>query len=73
MTTPSDSPESTAPGIRTLLHPPDFLEASLVAFAHALKVALIFKSKLVPQRARPATSALSATRNPRVVSCGRLH
>jgi nucleotide-binding universal stress UspA family protein len=30
-----------------LLHPSDFSEASLVAFAHALKVALISKSKFV--------------------------
>ena len=39
--------ESTAPIIRTVLHPSDFSEASLVAFAHALKVALISKSNLV--------------------------
>ncbi len=39
--------ESTAPIIRTVLHPSDFSEASLVAFAHALKVALISGSKLV--------------------------
>src|SRR5215471_17785804 len=43
----SDSPESIAPIIRTVLHPSDFSEASLVAFAHALKAALISKSKLV--------------------------
>src|SRR5207247_9072853 len=46
MTTPSDSPESTAPGIRTLLHPPEFSEASLVAFADALKVALFSRVNL---------------------------
>jgi len=47
MTTASDSSESTAPLIRTVLHPSDFSEGSVVAFAHALKVALISKSKLV--------------------------
>jgi hypothetical protein len=69
MTITSNSSESRTPGIRTLLHPSDFSEASLVAFAHALKVALIFKSKLVPQRARPTTRAVSAPRDSRVVSC----
>ena len=39
--------ESTAPIIRTVLHPSDFSEASLAAFAHALKAALISKGKLV--------------------------
>jgi nucleotide-binding universal stress UspA family protein len=43
----SNSSESTAPTIRTVLHPSDFSEASMVAFAHALKAALISKSKLV--------------------------
>jgi nucleotide-binding universal stress UspA family protein len=43
----SNSAQSTAPIIRTLLHPSDFSEASLIAFAHALKWALISKSKLV--------------------------
>jgi nucleotide-binding universal stress UspA family protein len=47
MTTASNSSDSTAPIIRTVLHPSDFSEASLVAFAHALKVALISKSNLV--------------------------
>jgi nucleotide-binding universal stress UspA family protein len=47
MTTASDSLEAIAPIIRTVLHPSDFSEGSLVAFAHALKVALISKSKLV--------------------------
>jgi nucleotide-binding universal stress UspA family protein len=47
MITPSDSSEPTAPVIRTVLHPSDFSEAGLVAFAHALKVALISKSELV--------------------------
>jgi nucleotide-binding universal stress UspA family protein len=47
MITTSDSPEVTAPMIRTVLHPSDFSEASLVAFAHALKAALISKGKLV--------------------------
>ena len=32
--------------IKTVLHPSDFSEASMVAFAHALKTALIAKSKL---------------------------
>src|SRR5437667_4965370 len=40
-------PHLAAPGIRRILHPSDFSEASLVAFAHALKAALISKSKLV--------------------------
>ena len=39
--------ESTAPIIRAVLHPSDFSETSLVAFAHALKAALISGSKLV--------------------------
>jgi len=39
--------ESTAPIIRAVLHPSDFSETSLVAFAHALKAALISESKLV--------------------------
>jgi nucleotide-binding universal stress UspA family protein len=43
----SDRLEATAPIIHTVLHPSDFSEASLVAFAHALKVALISRSKLV--------------------------
>jgi nucleotide-binding universal stress UspA family protein len=47
MITTSDSPESTAPIVRTVLHPSDFSDASLVAFAHALKAALISKGKLV--------------------------
>jgi nucleotide-binding universal stress UspA family protein len=47
MTRVSDSSELTAPIARTVLHPSDFSEDSLVAFAHALKVALISKSKLV--------------------------
>jgi len=46
MTTTSESFSSTAPVIRRVLHPSDFSEASLVAFAHALKAALISKSKL---------------------------
>ena len=47
MITTSGSSEATAPIIRAVLHPSDFSEASLVAFAHALKAALISKSKLV--------------------------
>jgi len=47
MITPSDSSESAVPIIRTVLHPSDFSEASLVAFAHALKAVLIAKGKLV--------------------------
>ena len=47
MTTTSESFSSTAPVIRRVLHPSDFSEASLVAFAHALKAALISKSELV--------------------------
>jgi nucleotide-binding universal stress UspA family protein len=39
--------ESTVPIIRTVLHPSDFSEASLAAFAHALKAALISKGKLI--------------------------
>jgi nucleotide-binding universal stress UspA family protein len=47
MITNSDPLSPTAAGIRIVLHPSDFSEASLVAFAHALKAALISKSKLV--------------------------
>jgi nucleotide-binding universal stress UspA family protein len=47
MTRVSDFSGSTTPIIRTVLHPSDFSEPSLVAFAHALKVALISKSKFV--------------------------
>lgn len=38
---------ATASGIRSVLHPSDFSEASLIAFAHALKAALLSRSKLV--------------------------
>jgi nucleotide-binding universal stress UspA family protein len=38
--------ESTDSIIESVLHPTDFSEASLVAFHHALKVALLTKSKL---------------------------
>jgi len=44
------SPESSSPTesiIRRVLHPSDFSEASLIAFAHALKATLIAKGKLV--------------------------
>lgn len=34
------------PGIRRILHPSDFSEASLIAFAHALKATLVAKGKL---------------------------
>jgi nucleotide-binding universal stress UspA family protein len=47
MVTNSDPLSPTAAGIRIVLHPSDFSEASLIAFAHALKAALISKSKLV--------------------------
>ena len=46
MITTSESFSSPASVIRRVLHPSDFSEASLVAFAHALKAALISKSKL---------------------------
>lgn len=42
----SNSKEITAPVIDSVLHPSDFSEASEVAFAHALKVALIARSAL---------------------------
>jgi nucleotide-binding universal stress UspA family protein len=45
--TTSDSSSPTAPDIRIVLHPSDFSQASLVAFAHALKAALVSRSKLV--------------------------
>ena len=45
--TTSESFSSTAAVIRRVLHASDFSEASLVAFAHALKAALISKSELV--------------------------
>jgi nucleotide-binding universal stress UspA family protein len=47
MTRVSNASESAVPIIRTVLHPSDFSEASLVAFAHALKAVLIAKGKLV--------------------------
>jgi nucleotide-binding universal stress UspA family protein len=47
MITRSGSSETAAPVVRRVLHPSDFSEASLVAFAHALKVTLISRSKLV--------------------------
>ena len=34
------------PAFETVLHPTDFSEASLTAFYHALKAALLTKSKL---------------------------
>ena len=42
------SPEPTLAGpiIDTVLHPSDFSEASQIAFVHALKIALIARSKL---------------------------
>jgi nucleotide-binding universal stress UspA family protein len=46
MITNSKSFSSTASVIRSVLHPSDFSEASLVAFAHALKAALLARSKL---------------------------
>src|SRR5436190_7867874 len=44
----TDSPESPAmaPVLRHIVHPSDFSDASRTAFAHALKAALIAKSKL---------------------------
>ena len=42
-------PEATGPGfaiIQSVLHPTDFSESSLVAFHHALKTAILAKSKL---------------------------
>jgi nucleotide-binding universal stress UspA family protein len=47
MITTSESLSPTKSVIRSVLHPSDFSEASLVAFAHALKATLISKSKLV--------------------------
>jgi nucleotide-binding universal stress UspA family protein len=47
MTGASDSSEPPRPIIRTVLHPSDFSEPSLVAFAHALKATLISRGKLV--------------------------
>lgn len=40
-----ESPTSTVPLIDNVLHPSDFSEASQVAFAHALKAALIARSR----------------------------
>jgi hypothetical protein len=41
------SQEDSVPIIARILHPSDFSAASEVAFAHALKAALIAKSQLV--------------------------
>jgi hypothetical protein len=41
------SQEDSVPIIASILHPSDFSAASEVAFAHALKAALIAKSQLV--------------------------
>lgn len=46
MTVSSPEPPPIVPVLRHIVHPSDFSEASRVAFAHALKVALIAKSKL---------------------------
>ena len=42
----SIAPKKTTAVIRTVLHPSDLSDASLLAFAHAVKTALISKSKL---------------------------
>ena len=47
MATATVSDSSKAPLIRRILHPSDLSEASLVAFVHALKAALVARAKLV--------------------------
>src|SRR4051794_33831326 len=46
MTVSSPELPPITPVLRHIVHPSDFSEASRIAFAHALKVALIAKSKL---------------------------
>ena len=46
MNTPIPSLDEIQPAIRHVLHPSDFSDASRIAFAHALKMALITKTKL---------------------------
>jgi hypothetical protein len=49
----SASQEDSVPIIDNILHPSDFSAASEVAFAHALKAALIAKSQLTVMHVSP--------------------
>jgi nucleotide-binding universal stress UspA family protein len=53
----SASEESSVPIIGSILHPSDFSAASEVAFAHALKAALIAKSQLTVMHVSPSMTA----------------
>ena len=50
----SASQEYSVPIIDSILHPSDFSAASEVAFAHALKAALIAKAQLTVMHVSPA-------------------
>src|SRR5215470_5473522 len=53
----SISQDDSVPIIDSVLHPSDFSTASELAFAHALKVALIAKSQLTMMHVSPGTTA----------------
>ena len=53
----STSQEYSVPIIDSILHPSDFSAASEVAFAHALKAALIAKSQLTVMHVSPSMTA----------------
>jgi nucleotide-binding universal stress UspA family protein len=53
----STSQEYSVPSIDSILHPSDFSAASEVAFAHALKAALIAKSQLTVMHVSPSMTA----------------
>ena len=53
----SVSQDDSVPIIDSILHPSDFSAASEVAFAHALKVALIAKAQLIVMHVSPGMSA----------------
>ena len=55
--TMSASQEYSVPIIDSILHPSDFSAASEVAFAHALKVALIARSQLTMMHVSPSMTA----------------
>src|SRR5215510_5218018 len=55
--TMSASQEYSVPIIDSILHPSDFSAASEVAFAHALKAALIAKSQLTMMHVSPSMTA----------------
>jgi hypothetical protein len=53
----STSQDDSVPIIDSILHPADFSAASAVAFAHALKAALIAKTQLTVMHASPSMTA----------------